>query len=386
MCYKIDQKSCLKERMHVPITGSLALSVKFIIHVQRLYNTHVYSMPNTFTNKDHTIDYESIMKHQENLLLRSDGLEDDELTHAEHRGVFTTLWNKVLLDFTSYIAEYGVPLSSMSPMVLEKRIALTESINIHDIVVIAKAGCGFCQRAKDLLADQQEKVSFSQNVIIGTDYYTKAAISAALNLYDVTYPQIIIRGVYIGGSDELRQLVETDAFQILLAKHPPLLASKDSFIEWYPQLQQQAKNPDFFRVPNMKANGKGRWYLFQWYMYANLVRYISISHIILLVLCLIFSSVNKRLCTLFVYIIVVDLAILVVHGPTPFSPSGVIGAYFGWKYRGNVTSSLPYKVVFAAYLASLIPLLVNKSTDSTAGKASYVSLLINSALLAAFRF
>lgn len=345
----------------------------------RLNNTHSFPQ-----------DYQSVM--QRNPLLSQENLSDDQDHSAEGTSEKSGFCDKVLTDFVSYISEYGVPTGVVNGRILEKRRLLSSSINDNDIVMIAKPGCGFCQRAKDLLVEQQEKNPFSESIILGTDHYTKTAASDALRLSDFTFPQIIIRGTYIGGSDDLRQLVDSGEFNTLLSIDPAVHVEVNERIPWYPPLEQLASQPDLFLVPKPNARNRPRWYFFQWYMYSNLVRYISICHVVLLLLCVGMSSANnasertKRATTAIVYILVVDLAILVVHGPTPFSPTGVIGTYLGWRYRGNVTSSLPYKVVFAAYLGSFIPLLVNRNTNGDAATASFISALINSLLLVVFRF
>jgi glutaredoxin-related protein len=301
-------------------------------------------------------------------------------------------------DFVAYLAEYGFRVNDFKykAEMLEKRKKITSSINTNDVVVIAKVGCGFCQKAKDALAGQQERQPFSLDVIIGTDPISRAVTSDLLRLSDLTFPQVVIRGLYVGGSDDLRRLIEAGEFDQVLAA-PPLNCAPDAKVHWYPPMETLANHPDLFLMPTAKGSVKPSWVCFQWYMYSNLVRYISMCHAVLLLVCLILAAVenpsvaNKRTAYAIVVILVVDLCILVLHGPAPFSPSGILGTYFGWRYRGNATSSVPYKVVFAAYLFSMIPLLAqgngdSKGTSSVAAIATYTSLVINSSLLVVFRF
>ena len=62
--------------------------------------------------------------------------------------------NNAFDDVLSYISEYG--LLNYSPDVKEKRAELSAAINSNDVVIVAKEGCGFCERAKAMLADEQE--------------------------------------------------------------------------------------------------------------------------------------------------------------------------------------------------------------------------------------
>lgn len=88
------------------------------------------------------------------------------------------------------------------------------------------------------------------------------------------------------------------------------------------------------------------------------------------------------------FVLFIDLFMLVFFGPSPFSMSGHLATVFGWKYKGNVTSAVPYKVVFAAYLFSLAPLLLKEEESIYSGTALgvYIGAVVNSAVLVVFRF
>jgi hypothetical protein len=94
------------------------------------------------------------------------------------------------------------------------------------------------------------------------------------------------------------------------------------------------------------------------------------------------SAAARSLGYVLLTVLAIDCVALTLLGPSPFSPSGVLATYYGWRYRGNATSALPYKVVFGAYSYTLISILAGVTSGSTAVAAAMAGLLINSALLA----
>jgi glutaredoxin len=329
------------------------------------------------------------------------------------------IYNNSISDIISYINEYG----NMYNLIIEDkevakshREAIVNGVKQNDVVIYAKAGCGFCERAKKLIyAKQSEfqqedsgRYAFSVHVALGTESGIKSALGSLLDLNDVTYPQIIVKGVYVGGSDNMTKWVEGEpqagssaatAFkQMLEADNSlPIDATR---IPWYGPLVAEAATPNLFAVPIIKGTwypSDWPWYAFQWCMYGNLVRYISILQLAAMIpICLLFSSsYNDNPANIFIAkallaAFLVDLALLVVHGPTPFSPSGAISTYFGWRVRGNATSSVPYKVVFLAYIIGLLPYLLRPYTSESARYSgisnAMIALITNSTILVVFRF
>ena len=318
--------------------------------------------------------------------------------------------DSTLSDIISYINEYGNVynlLAVSKEVATANREAIVNCVKQHDVVVYAKTGCGFCERAKQLLYTtqtefQQEhsgRYAFSINVAMGTDSEVKSALGELIDLNDVTFPQIMVKGVYIGGSDNLNKWMESGAFKQMLESDNSLPMDATS-IPWYPPLATEAATPNLFYVPMIKGTwypSNWPWYTFQWCMFGNLVRYISVLQIAAMVpVCILLStsysdsSTNVLIAKILLYALLTDLCILVFHGPTPFSPSGALSTYFGWRVRGNATSSVPYKVVFLAYIIGILPqLLGNYSSETARYKSisrSMVGLITNSAILVAFRF
>lgn len=292
----------------------------------------------------------------------------------------------MLSDFLSYVSEYGI-LGCVGGPVKEKINEFHAAVNQNDIVVVAQSGCGFCERAKRLLATSlQDRPDITIKLITNPDSVTKAAVSAALNLGDLTFPQIVIHGVYIGGSDDLGNLVDLKRFDTMLAAEPEI-AGATVAIKWNPSLLKRSLQPDLLSVPGPPSH----FCCFHFYMYSNLVRYMSFFHLALMIICLILASsyphsnLSSNVISGLLIVLCVDLTGLVLLGPSPYSLSGTAATYFFWKYRGNSTSSLPYKFVFAIYVSVFIGMLVNGNTGRNA-IAPLTSTIINSALLAVFRF
>ncbi len=253
-------------------------------------------------------------------------------------------------------------------------------------------GCGFCDKAKAMLDERRQDITFTQETVIATDTEIRRALGNLLKLGDVTYPQIVIRGVYIGGSDNLQDIIRVGKFDDLV-RAPKYVANRERPIRWYEPLEIESQTPKLFESPSRKSS----WYCFQLYMYSNLIRYISLLQILVLIICLTLISTNNNnheyiICKIILSLTCIDLLILVLHGNAPFSITGTLATYFGWRSRGNITSSLPYKFIFIIYLSVLIPIIVSlkssghDSHDNTGGIASMTSLLINSTLLVVFRF
>jgi glutaredoxin len=73
--------------------------------------------------------------------------------------------------------------------------------SIGPVLMLARHGCGYCRRAKELLA--QHNVSF-EAVHLG-DELTMQGVKAASGV--ATVPQIFVGGKLIGGAEQLEQFL-----------------------------------------------------------------------------------------------------------------------------------------------------------------------------------
>jgi hypothetical protein len=167
----------------------------------------------------------------------------------------------------------------------------------------------------------------------------KSCLKARLGLWDLTFPQVVVRGTYCGGADDAIALADAGDLQALAGAARPAAAAK---VPWNAPLAAKAARPDLLLVPRVRGAWYPAWpwYLPQFTMHANLMRYISILHLVIMGLALAVPSIRYPL--LFFY--TVDLSLFVLLGPSPWTPTGALATYFCWSIRGNATSTLAYKV------------------------------------------
>jgi len=317
------------------------------------------------------------------------------------------IWNTAVQDFISYLNEYvyycGFSLDQWmdsDSAILTAQQQVCTAATTADVVVFAKPGCGYCARAKALLQAQHSSASnptFTEAVVDVVKGTTEGAalakaLAISLQLGDMTFPQILIRGRYIGGADDLADLVAAGRMPALLARDM-CSASAKHLLSWEERAKTRASKPDLFTVPHMRS-AEGAWYPhWPWYgfhfcLYSNLVRYMSLIQLGLMVPSYFMykrgSASDIAAAQVLMWILLYDLCAIILFGPSPLSISGTISTYCGWRVRGNATSALPYKAVFVAYVVTFIPLFFKKNYSGlTTALLAYIS---NSLLLVAFRF
>jgi glutaredoxin-related protein len=224
-------------------------------------------------------------------------LQGELKTTNDDNGVISSIVKQSKTDLISYLKEYPLLSNCHSQNILNQQNKIIELVNEYDIILIGKEGCGFCARAKEMLIIQQQSNDFTLKFVIGTSADVKGATALLLNLSDITFPQIIIHGVYIGGSDELRDLIESTQFNDILASKKVIYneSSKPKPVVWLQTLEQTARTPNLFLSPRFGSNKEeSSWYCYQFYMYGNLVRYISIFQIILMAICTYLFSIKDH--------------------------------------------------------------------------------------------
>lgn len=194
----------------------------------------------------------------------------------------------------------------------------------------------------------------------------------------LTFPSVFVRGAYLGGLEQLRDAaIGGDLDRYLLAERMP-----------FPNDGAAA----FADPLKLTTGARGqRWFAFQWHVFANFVRALSLLHVILFAVCLLTTALKVPTVTFIILAVVaIDLTIFVVMGPTPVAPLGTLVTCLVWRSRGNAVTSFPYKVVFAYYVYSLgVELFCGMGVEcmqKTSATARLVGMLINSSFLAFFRF
>ena len=289
---------------------------------------------------------------------------------------------------------------------MKHSLMLDRMVEDYDVVLLGKKGCGFCERAKDSLTTAQSDLAFTLVVyhVVGGETLPSEDVAIVtkmlkirLDLGDISWPIVIANGRYVGGSDDIIDMVDDGEFSECLAQ-AKVAAGQDK-IEWLPHKRQRENTPNLFLVPRVRSPGAWwphwPWYSFHWTMHSNVLRYISMVHVAIICSCLLLfrdgSSDGETIARCLLFYFLADLILITLFGPSPMSPTGSFCTYFMWRYRGNSTSSLPYKVVFAAYVSSLLPLLLKwmESKDAKGSREKIIvwlsSVLVNSAALATFR-
>eukprot|EP00747_Dinoflagellata_sp_TGD_P195846 gnl/TRDRNA2_/TRDRNA2_65132_c0_seq1.p1 gnl/TRDRNA2_/TRDRNA2_65132_c0~~gnl/TRDRNA2_/TRDRNA2_65132_c0_seq1.p1 ORF type:complete len:194 (-),score=14.06 gnl/TRDRNA2_/TRDRNA2_65132_c0_seq1:113-694(-) len=192
----------------------------------------------------------------------------------------------------------------------------------------------------------------------------------------LTFPAVFVRGAFLGGLEQLRDVVSTGRLNDLL------LAPRQSF----PSDVGLVDDP----VKLLTGPRGQRWFTFQLHVYGNFVRMLSLLHVVLFAIILAVHDVAPGLVTGVLWVIVADLAIFTLTGPTPVAPICTLVTLFVWRFRGNAVTSLPYKAIIgAAYIYGIATTLAcSGSTDSCNGglTRNIGILLLNSTFLAFFRF
>lgn len=197
----------------------------------------------------------------------------------------------------------------------------------------------------------------------------------ALHVPILSFPTIFVNGAFLGGFDQLSDAIASGYFVEL-------------------QKAQRQVFPGLGSVPDpikLLSGARGQpWYHFQLHVYANFVRALSAVHVVIFALCAALSSSSPAFLQGALWLVIADLTIFVLLGPTPFAPLCTLVTIAVWRFRGNAVTSLIYKFVFGFYVISLGGVLLCSEggvacVGTGAMNAALGSLLINSALLAVLR-
>eukprot|EP00397_Hematodinium_sp_SG-2012_P017657 GEMP01018066.1.p1 GENE.GEMP01018066.1~~GEMP01018066.1.p1 ORF type:complete len:319 (+),score=64.29 GEMP01018066.1:107-1063(+) len=292
-------------------------------------------------------------------------------------------------DFLGYIREFG-PCGRVvgrdllvDDRVNERKRAIVALCHQHPVVVFSKPGCGFCARAHRLL---RQHLPPEVNIVDtpSDDALSRQALKISLELSTITFPMIVIKGQYMGGSDDIDVFIRED--QIALVDLTPTAPADgavrddvDVTIPHSAQLRARNAHPLLFQAPRSKSVC-----LFQLYVYGNVIRMISVVHVIAFVV----ACFSPLLVTqIIMWVLSVDLTLFVLFGSTPWAPLQTAVLFAGWPVKGGSATSIPYKAVFAFYIVSLCRNVLFCHDAKTCGKpVHFAGLIINSALLALFRF
>ena len=281
-------------------------------------------------------------------------------------------------DLVDYLLEYVpcVRAQFLQKTVLDAPtvVRLAQLINANAVCVFTRPGCGWCTKAKALVVEHAQDVP-TTFVTASPDGNLKMhlALRAALGREGPpTYPVVVVRGTFVGGCDDLERLVAANAFA-------GRLAAPHVRYEGVPaRLPHDAVLDRRFDV-SLDAKGRSAC-RFQFGAFANAVRAYALLYVALQLATAVLAP-SRAAAALLVFM-AVDSSLFILLGPTPASPLGVAATRLAWTRRGGVVPALPYKVVWAAYVAACA---VGLRREESA-RATMFASASNSALLAAFRF
>ena len=102
-----------------------------------------------------------------------------------------------------------------------------------------------------------------------------------MGVFDVTFPQIVVAGTYVGGADDVIEAIENRELPSLLLSGSGRGTGGGEkgegggggegeggglikCIPWNPSLAEKAGKPDLFTVPHMREGGYPKW---PWYVF-----------------------------------------------------------------------------------------------------------------------
>lgn len=125
-------------------------------------------------------------------------------------------------DLSGYLREFRTLLPcygsrQQSPEVAAALATIAAAADGYDVAVFKKVGCGFCARAAELLETRQASAGFTMTSVVATGAAERSALELTLALPTVTFPCIFVKGVFVGGSDDLQELLDDGDLPELLA-------------------------------------------------------------------------------------------------------------------------------------------------------------------------
>lgn len=276
----------------------------------------------------------------------------------------------LLRDIGSWFAEFLDPIYTLcpgkpSPECQKLEADVNRLSEDYDAVLYVKPGCGFCAAAETLLTN--EGISFK--AIDGTDEAARLGLKQALRLPLLTFPVIFVKGTHIGGSDQLHELRDSGRLDGYVK------ATKQPFPGTPPE------DP----VKLTTGPDSTPWYCFQTQVYGNVVRAASFVQVLLLVLFQFTYQSTPVVAAAIMWLLLVDLSIFTLFGPTPIAPIWTLVTVLTWRFRGGAVSSWPYKLVF--FGGYVVPFASGMLGDGVGGLGGVAAgLAVNSTMLAILRF
>lgn len=332
---------------------------------------------------------------------------DDRGSSSSHNrnNVSAEVGKMALDDMWAYMEEYRVCcqpcLHKQSKIRSELDGVVRYAVDSYKVVVFEKPRCGFCKRAKRLLSNY-DIVADDLKVIVGSGPpLRRAALRRALSLPSLTFPIIFMNGRYLGGCEDIEKMHAAGKLQGHLDAEPtPFSIAQASSKRSRPLLCTDLAGSNS-TAPNRRCHclPTDRWWFFQIKSYANVVRAMSVVHIIIMGCILIAAEAGTTggisVAIVLAALLGLDISLYILFGATPMSPIGNLSKLVVWNFRGNAILNLPYKIVFVIYVIAIanmvVPLLTADDaltewkSRAASNRAQLISGIVNSSMLAMLR-
>ena len=305
-------------------------------------------------------------------------------------------------DAEGYLRELTCRREQPDPLILD---AIRDAVDRHACFLFTKPGCRFCEHAEALLADSYPDVDACARVGSTRPYRIGLAHALGVAPGNMSFPAVWIRGVYIGGADELTKMHSAGTLQERLsAPHQPMAPMGAALIKTRPKFcTQLAGSHAHLQTDGPCSASTSKWFCFQTKSYAQVIRMMSVFHVvaltIVLVCCEAGTQVGAGVASVICVLLLADLSFYILLGATPLTVFGNISTWLVWNVKGESIPALPYKAVWLVYVLTLGSATTLCGGDEYSGdvalcwqnnrgkfRAGLSWAIINSGVLAVFRF
>ena len=304
-------------------------------------------------------------------------------------------------DAEGYLRELTCHREQPDPLVLD---AIRDAVDHTTVFLFVKPGCGFCERASKLLSDNYPQAKALSRDGSTRPYRVGLAHALGIAPGNMSFPAIWIRGVYVGGADDLSNLHAAGMLEEKLrAPHLAMAPMGAGLVKTTPKFcTKLAGSHAHLQTDGPCRASTSKWYCFQTKSYAQVIRTMSVFHVAVLALMLVCleagSYPGADAAAVCFVILFVDLVLYICLGATPLTIFGNISTWLVWNVKGESIPALPYKLVWLAYVLALgragvlcidtfdgnLPLCWQNNTGDF--RAGLTGGIVNSGFLAVFRF
>ena len=134
--------------------------------------------------------------------------------------IFNVSYTGVFTDTDMHALLTGCPTQSAVLPTTDSSFesSVIASLASTDVVIYSLPGCGFCERAKDAITATAAATPFSYAVVDGSSVDAYQALQRVTRQASLTFPVVFLRGYYLGGADQLDDLITADQFATVLAR------------------------------------------------------------------------------------------------------------------------------------------------------------------------